>query len=232
MSNILYGVGVGPGDPELLTLKALRCIKESDIIILPTEMKEECYAYHIVEKVYPQIEEKEIICMPFPMLKDKEILKKIHDEIYKDIAGLLAEDKTVAFLVIGDPSIYSTYSYIHARVTENKGTAVMINGIPSFCAVAATLGISLGDNRDEIHIIPASYDVSHTLELGGTKVYMKSGKKLVELKKALLEYEGLERLEVYAVSNCGMKDESISIGLNNLDRSSGYLTIVIVKDKV
>lgn len=232
MSKVLYGIGVGPGDPELLTLKALRCIKESDIIILPTETKEECYAYHIVEKVYPQIKEKEIKCMPFPMIKDKEILKKTHDEIYKDIAGFLAKDKTVAFLVIGDPSIYSTYSYIHARVSEDKGTAVMISGIPSFCAVAAALGISLGDNSDEIHIIPGSYDVVHTLELDGTKIYMKSGKNLAQLKKALLEYEGLEGLEVYAVSNCGMKEESISIGLNNLDTESGYLTIVIVKEKV
>jgi len=166
------------------------------------------------------------------MIKDKEILNKIHDEIYKDIAEFLAEDKTVAFLVIGDPSIYSTYSYIHARVAENKGTAVMINGIPSFCAVAAALGISLGDNKEEIHIIPASYDVNHTLELDGTKIYMKSGKKLAQLKKALLEYEGLRCLEVYAVSNCGMKDESISVGLDNLDTESGYLTIVIVKEKV
>jgi len=198
MSNILYGVGVGPGDPELLTLKALRCIKESDVIVLPTETKEECYAYHIVEKVYPQIEKKEIVCMPFPMIKDKEKLKKVHNEIYKQIAKILAKNKTVAFLVIGDPSIYSTYSYIHSKVIENKGTAIMINGIPSFCAVAAALGISLGDNRDEIHIIPGSYDVGHTLELEGTKIYMKSGKKLEELKKAILDYKDLDCLEVYA----------------------------------
>jgi sirohydrochlorin cobaltochelatase/precorrin-2/cobalt-factor-2 C20-methyltransferase len=230
MGNILYGIGVGPGDPELLTLKALRCMKESDIIILPAGTKEECYAYHIVKQVYPQIEEKEIICMPFPMIKDKVILKKAHDKIYKGISRFL-ENKTVAFLVIGDPAIYSTYSYIHTRVIENKGTAVMINGIPSFCAVAAALGISLGDNKDEIHIIPGSYEVDHTLELSGTKVYMKSGKKLAQLKKALLEYEHPEHLEVYAVSNCGMGDESISIGLNNLDTESGYLTIVIVKEK-
>ncbi|WP_313134613.1 precorrin-2 C(20)-methyltransferase [Anaerocolumna sp.] len=232
MSNILYGVGVGPGDPELLTLKALRCIKESDVIVLPTETKEECYAYHIVEKVYPQIEKKEIVCMPFPMIKDKEKLKKVHNEIYKQIAKILAKNKTVAFLVIGDPSIYSTYSYIHSKVIENKGTAIMINGIPSFCAVAAALGISLGDNRDEIHIIPGSYDVGHTLELEGTKIYMKSGKKLEELKKAILDYKDLDCLEVYAVSNCGMKDEAISIGVNNLDTESSYLTIVIVKEKV
>jgi precorrin-2/cobalt-factor-2 C20-methyltransferase len=142
MSGILYGVGVGPGDPELLTLKALRCIRESDVIVLPSKPKEECYAYRIVKEVYPQVEEKEIICMPFPMIKDKAVLKKVHNEIYEGIAGLLDKNKAVAFLTIGDPSVYSTYSYIHHRVVQNHGRAEMISGIPSFCAAAAALGIS------------------------------------------------------------------------------------------
>ncbi len=231
MSGILYGVGVGPGDPELLTLKALRCIRESDVIILPSEPKEECYAYRIVKEVYPQIGEKEIICMPFPMIKDKTVLKKVHDEIYEGIAMLLEKDKAVAFLTIGDPSVYSTYSYIHHRVVQNYGRAEMISGIPSFCAAAAALGISLGDNKDEIHIIPGSYEVAGTLEQKGTKIYMKSGKKLAELKKALLEYEKSEYLEVHTVENCGMMNERISTGLKHLDTASGYLTIVIVIEK-
>ncbi len=231
MSKILYGIGVGPGDPELMTLKALRCIGESDVIILPAEPKEECYAYHIVKKAYPRIEEKEILCMPFPMLKDKELLKKAHDRIYEDIAGLLAENKTVAFLTLGDPALYSTYSYIHDRALKEKKTAVIISGVPSFCAVAAALGISLGSSKEEIHIIPGSYDINHTLELSGTKIYMKSGKKLEELKKVLFEYERRERLEIYAVSNCGMEDELVTSGLHSLREHKGYLTTVIVKAK-
>lgn len=230
MESILYGIGVGPGDPELMTLKALRCIRESDVIILPSKPKEECYAYQIVKEVYPQIEEKEIVCLPFPMLKDKEKLMKAHNEIYDRIAGYLAKEKKVAFLTIGDPCVYSTYSYIHTRVTEKGGRAVIINGVPSFCAASAALGISLGDNKDEIHIIPASYDIQHTLELKGTRIYMKAGEKLAELKKVLLEHEP-ERYEVYAVSNCGMDKEKISTGINELDEKSGYLTVVIVKDK-
>ncbi|SHO44234.1 precorrin-2 C(20)-methyltransferase [Anaerocolumna xylanovorans] len=230
MRSILYGIGVGPGDPELLTLKALRCIKESDVIILPSQPKEECYAYNIVKKVYPQIDEKEIVCLPFPMIKEKEKLKKAHDEIYGRIAEYLAEQKAVAFLTIGDPCVYSTYSYIHTRVTEDGGNAVIINGVPSFCAVSGALGISLGDNKDEIHIIPASYDIMDTLNLKGTRIYMKSGEKLKDLKEALLKH-GPEKYEVYAVSNCGMENEKIRIGLNSLDEKSGYLTVVIVKEK-
>ena len=231
MNGTLYGIGVGPGDPELITLKALRCIKESDIIILPSQPIEDCYSYQIVKMVYPQIDVKQIICMPFPMIKDKELLGRAHDEIYDRIACLLSKGKIVAFLVIGDPSVYSTYSYIHTRVLKHHGEAIMISGIPSFCAAAAALGISLGDNTDEIHIIPGSYDIKRTLELKGTRVYMKSGKNLSELKKVLSESDRSDQLEVYAVSNCGMKNELITIGLDNLNPESGYLTLVIVKEK-
>ena len=80
-------------------------------------------------------------------------------------------------LTIGDPSVYSTYMYIHKRVMQAGFTAVMISGVPSFCAAAARLGISLGEMMDEIHIIPASYDVRGTVGYGGTCVYMKSGKE-------------------------------------------------------
>ncbi len=239
MSGILYGVGVGPGDPELLTLKALRCIRESDVVILPSEPKEECYAYRIVKQVYPELDEKEILCKPFPMIKDKAILKQVHDRIYEEVIRLLDADKTVAFLTIGDPSVYSTYSYIHSRVMalpadmpgQYHGRAEMVSGIPSFCAAAASLGISLGDNKEEIHIIPGSYDISGTLERKGTRIYMKSGRKLAELKKALQEYEGIGKLEVYTVENCGMVNERISSGIEHMDIDSSYLTIVIVKER-
>lgn len=230
MESILYGIGVGPGDPEMLTLKAVRCIEESEVIILPSEPKEECYAYNIVKKVCREIDEKEIVCLPFPMIKDKEKLHKAHDEIYGRIADYLSKGKKVAFLTIGDPCVYSTYSYIHSRVEAEGGRTVIINGIPSFCAASAALGIFLGEGQEEIHIIPASYNIRSTMELKGTRIYMKAGKSLKELKEVLIE-QGTEKYEVYTVSNCGMDNEKIGLGVENLDENSGYLTLVIVKEK-
>lgn len=230
MQGILYGIGVGPGDPELLTLKALRCIRESDVVILPAEPKEDCHAYKIVRSVCPEIEEKQIICMPFPMCRDTEALQKAHDNIYGHIAGFLEEGHTVAFLTIGDPAVYSTYSYIHQRVKENGGKAVMVSGVPSFCAAAGALSVPLADNREEIHIIPGSYDVSETMDLKGTRVYMKSGRRLAELKAALAEQENKKEMEVYCVENCGMEEERCSKGVASIDPDAGYLTLVIVKD--
>lgn len=230
MKGILYGIGVGPGDPELITIKALKNIRESDIIILPSAPKEDCYAYRIAKAAFPEIDNKEIICLPFLMTKDKTALEAAHNKIYQEISLLLEQGNNVAFLTIGDPSVYSTYSYIHGKVMKNKGTALMVSGVPSFCAAAASLGISLGDNKEEIHVISGSYDIRETLRLKGTRIYMKSGKKLGELKNILKEYAGKGVQQVYAVSNCGMDNEKIMRGLDNLDEDSGYLTVVIVKE--
>lgn len=231
MQGILYGIGVGPGDPELMTLKALRCIRESDIIILPAATRETCHAYQIAEAVCPEIREKQCVCLPFPMTKDEAVLRAAHEEIYERIAGFLQKGQKVAFLTIGDPAVYSTYSYIHRRVEEHEGRAVMVSGVPSFCAAAGTLGISLADNRDEIHVIPGSYDTEKTLNLTGTRVYMKSGKRLAELKEILGAQAKKRPMEVYCVENCGMETERKVRGIENLDSSLGYLTTVIVKDK-
>ena len=227
---ILYGIGVGPGDPKLMTIKAYETIRSCDVIAIPAVSTEECYAYQIVEKVYPDIAKKRIMCTPFPMIRDKKKLDAAHEKIYKDIVSELECGRTVGMLTIGDPSVYSTYMYIHKRITAAGFGAYMISGVPSFCAAAARLGIPLGEMKEEIHIIPASYDVEKTIGYSGTCVYMKSGKKLGDLievlKKAIASGY---KMEVYGVTNCGMEDECIYRGVDALGKAEGYLTIVIVK---
>lgn len=230
MSGILYGVGVGPGDAELITLKALRCIRECDVVILPSAPKEKCHAYRIVREVYPEVEQKQIFCLPFPMTKDREKLECAHNEIFEHIRKLVEQGLKAAFLTIGDPGVYSTYHYIHRRMEAAGKEVRMISGVPSFCAAAAALGISLGDMREEIHVIPASYEIEDTMELKGTRIYMKSGKKLAHLKELLLEQAKSRSLEVYTVENCGMMNQKLTYGMEQLDTESGYLTLVIVKD--
>ena len=104
-NGILYGIGVGPGDAELMTLKAVRIIRECDILILPTETKENCYAYNIAKEAVKNIDDKEIICKKFLMTKDEKLLEESHRQIACDIEKYLDEDKKVGFLTIGDPSI-------------------------------------------------------------------------------------------------------------------------------
>lgn len=228
--GVLYGIGVGPGEPELMTVKALQTIRNCDVIVLPAVSKEECYAYRIVHAVCPEIEEKSLICMPFPMIKDVQKLELAHERSYQAIEDYLKCGKRVGMLTIGDPSVYSTYLYMHHRAAEAGQKAIMISGVPSFCAAAGRLGISLGEKSEEIHIIPASYDVHKALGYGGTCIYMKSGKRLAELLAALREQERAGReFQAYGVSNCGMENERVYEGLDELESAQGYLTTVIVK---
>lgn len=231
MRGILYGIGVGPGDPELMTIKALKYIQKSDVLILPSEARETCYAYRIACMACPQAAQKKVLCMPFPMVKNQEKLLTAHQAIYHTIEKLLEQGKNVGFLTIGDPCIYATYGYLHTREKEQGNQPVVLNGIPSFCAAAAALGIMLAEGREQIHIIPASYELEESLGWQGTRIYMKSGHNLGQLKQ-LLEKDPLsEQYEVYGVANCGMVNEKIMKGLEQIDTNSGYLTLVIVKDR-
>lgn len=225
MKGKLYGVGAGPGDPELLTLKALRIVKECDVIAIPAKEKENCVAYAIVEKIYPEIADKKCVFLDFPMTKDPQVLKRCHNQIRSQIIDQLDEGKKIAFLTLGDPTIYSTYFYMHQAVKEKGYEAEIISGVPSFCAVAAKLEISLAEKEEEIHIIPATYGIAEFMKLPGTKILMKAGKKLGEIKKCRFHKTAFLALS----EKCGMQDEKMAVGIENIPDEAGYYSTVIMK---
>ena len=112
MKGTLYAIGVGPGDPDLITLKAANTIRQADVIAIP-QKKEECRAYEIALKAIPEIKDKEIVDCAFSMVRDDETRSALHKDIYEKIKEKLQNGRSVAFLTIGDPAIYSTFSYIN-----------------------------------------------------------------------------------------------------------------------
>lgn len=226
MKGKLYGVGVGPGDPELLTLKALRLIKEANRIAVPGENARDSVAYKIAEGAYPEISEKDLIAIHMPMIKDETKLKKAHDEAAEVLINMLEEGKNIVFLTLGDPTVYSTYLYIHKRVALAGYETEIVSGIPSFCAVAAKLNIGLVENNEPLHVIPASYQVDGALELQGTKVFMKAGKKISDVKQKI-KCSGVKAV---MIENCGMADEKIYRDIDEIPDSAGYYSLIIVKD--
>lgn len=230
MKGILYGIGTGPGDSGLLTLKAQKTVSSCQIIALPHTSKEYCHAYRIIKKSFPEIDSKEILPLDFPMTKDETILKNAHITAAEKICKKLEEGKNVAFITIGDVTIYSTFSYIKNLVEEKNYNTQMVNGIPSFCAAAARLGISLSEQDEEIHIIPGSADLQQAFNLEGTLIFMKSGKRLLELKEFLQKKQTSHYFDFYAVSNCGMENEKIYSKSDELSEDSSYLTTVIIKN--
>lgn len=226
----LYGLGVGPGDPELMTLKAVRLIRECDIIAIPASGQAVNAAYTIAKGAVPDMDDKKIVEVSMPMIRDKEALNASHDAAARQIIGYLEQGKNVAFLTLGDPSIYSTYIYVHDRVLAKGYEAEIVPGIPSFCAVSARLNEGLTEAAEALHIIPASYKgLEESMELKGTKVLMKSGKSIGKIKEMIQKQP--ERWSAKMVERCGMEGERLFMSADEIDPEASYFSIVVVKDK-
>jgi precorrin-2/cobalt-factor-2 C20-methyltransferase len=227
MNPTFYGVGVGPGDPELITLKAIRIIQQSPVLAVPGETREASVAYRIAAGAIPQLDQKECICIPMPMTKDKKKLEQSHEAGAAQVAAQLSEGRSVAFLTLGDPSIYSTYLYLQRRIQQMGFATEIVSGIASFLAAAAALDQGLVEQDQQLHVIPSSYEIGDALELPGTKIFMKAGKKMAAVKRAVADRQG----QIYLVENCGMPGERICTGAENIPEDAGYYSLVIIKEK-
>ena len=159
--------------------------------------------------------------------EEKKLLKEIHDAGARKASELLEKGKNLVFLTIGDPTVYSTGIYIYKRLKKMGYQGEIFSGIPSFCAAAARLEISLVENRQELHVLPVSYGIEEKLKLPGTKVLMKTGKKMGQIKEFL---QGSSQ-DICLVENCGMGDERIVRSVEEISEDAGYYSLLIVKDR-
>ena len=225
MKGILYGVGVGPGDPELLSLKAVRVIRESGVIAVPGKTPAETYAYEIALKAIPEMGSKSLLPLEWSMTKDKEKLDAVYRRAADAIEEKLREGQSVAFLTIGDVSVYSTYIYVMKLVREDGYRVEMVPGITSFSAAASRLGVSLTEHQEMLHVVPVNYgDVA---DLPGTMVLMKPGKDLREIKRSVI---AAGRTAVM-IEKCGLPEEKVYRSVEEMPDEAEYLSTVILFDR-
>ena len=228
MTGILYGVGVGPGDPELMTLKAVRVIRENEIIALPGAEPKETVAYRIAVAAVPELCEKQLIPVYMPMTHDKEEQKRYHREGAAVLEQYLQRGKNVVFLTLGDSTVYSTFTYLQQIVEADGYETCLVNGVPSFCAAAAKVNQTLGIWKEQIHIYPAVHHMEETLPEQGTCILMKSGRRMKEIKE-LIARSGRDAV---MVENCGMKDEKIYYHVEDIPETAGYYSLIISRETV
>lgn len=228
--GIFYGVGVGPGDPELLTLKAVQVIRNADVIIAPkTEKKNESTALGIAK---PYITEgTKILKLVFPMVFDGETLSDAWESNKNAILELLQQGKKVVFLTLGDPMFYSTYIYVH-RLLENSGYPIeIIPGITAFCAIGSRLGVPLAEGDEVLSVIPATATdavVEQALATSDKIVMMKVYRNFPQVV-AKLEKFGLAE-DAVMISNCGMADEQIRRNLREAgDEKTSYFSTILAR---
>jgi precorrin-2/cobalt-factor-2 C20-methyltransferase len=218
MKGILYAVGVGPGDPDMLTIKAIKTINMADVIACPAKNFEPGIAYQIAKQACPSVCEKEIMAMNFLMKMGD--LRKSHQEVADQIIDKLKSGKSVAFLTLGDPEFYSTFFYIADMIKEQGFDIEIINGITSFSAVGASLNLPLALGREPVMITSGEHIPSD-----GTLIILKAGGHLKEIKKKVSE----SGKTAYMVENCGMPDERVYYSIQSMPDEAGYFTVVVVK---
>ena len=226
MAGVLYGVGVGPGDPEYMTLKAVRLIRENEVIAVPGPVAEETVAYKIAVQAVPELADKELVPILMPMTHDRAVMEQNHDEAADTVEGYLKAGKNVVFLTLGDPTVYSTYMYVQKRIQERGYHTELVSGITSFCAAAARANISLVEWSEQLHVLPAVHKLDSELDLPGNYVLMKSGKKMGQVKE-ILRSSGRD---VVMVENCGMDTEKVYHSVDEIPDDAGYYSLIIAKE--
>lgn len=225
MYGIAYGVGVGPGDPEMMTLKACRLIRENDVIALPGKIPQETMAYQIAASAVPELAQKELISVYMPMTHDKEEQERCHREGAAKIEAFLKQGKNVVYLTLGDSSIYCTFSYLQVYLEADGFETALVSGIPSFCAAAARVNQPLSLWNEQIHILPAVHNLVGEMPSEGTCVLMKSGSKMKQVKEQI-RHSGREAV---MVENCGCSNEKVYRSVDEIPDDAGYYSLIIAK---
>lgn len=226
MNGIAYGVGVGPGDPELMTLKACRLIRENDVIALPGKEPKETFAYKIAVAAVPELADKELIPVYMPMTHDKAEQERWHRDGASRMEKYLKQGKNVVYLTLGDSSVYCTFSYLQTILEADGFETKLVSGIPSFCAAAARVNTPLSLWNEQIHILPAVHNLEGSLPEAGTCVLMKSGSKMAQVKQQIRA----SGREAVMVENCGAPNETVYLSVDEIPDDAGYYSLIIARE--
>ncbi|NVO00204.1 MAG: precorrin-2 C(20)-methyltransferase [Geobacteraceae bacterium] len=230
---VIYAVGVGPGDPELITRKAERIISSAPVIYAPTGAADAAsYALSIVEHLLDR-SKQQVLSRVFPMMKRGAELEAAWQEAAAEVISLIDGGSDVAFITIGDPCLYSTFLYIYRIIQEKRADIPIeiIPGISSINASAAAAGIPLGIAGERIAILPATYEdeeLKKTLLEFDTVVLMKVSRVFDRIYPMLVEL-GLDKGSVF-VRRVGSPQEEIVFDISTLvGKELDYLSMLIVK---
>lgn len=232
MAGKFYGIGVGPGDPELMTVKAVNILKKADIIIAPlSKTGRKSIALEIAERFVNK--NTKIVELEFPMISISENQKFLNERWNENamiVKKYIDEDKNVVFLTLGDPMVYSTYSYILDVFVRNEIECETVSGIASFIDIAAKLNIPLMQGEESLAIVSLTQEnseIQNILDANKNIVVMKVATKPAFLKEELLKRKLSKNFVL--VSNIGRSDEKISKDIEILDEKLPYLTTMIIK---
>lgn len=230
----LYGVGVGPGAPDLMTLRAVDVLRTVDAIAIPrSNPHTKSVAWRIAEPNIPQRDDQELLMLTFPMTKDPAITAPAWDVAFTEIGRRLEAGQSVAFICEGDPLFYSTFTYLKNQA-DPRWPGVEIEVVPavsSFTAVPAVIQTTIADGQERVAVVPASYgleELPEILRLFDTVLLMKVSSVMPELVR-VLQACGLLDNSVY-VSKATMEHQNVVTDLKSIQNDKcDYFSMVMVK---
>jgi precorrin-2/cobalt-factor-2 C20-methyltransferase len=235
----LICVGCGPGDPELLTVKAVNAIKNADLIMCPTSREgKPSIALSVVSSLLDHGKNQEIVNLVFPMTKDKDTLENTWQKNSQIIAKSVLSGKKVVYLTVGDPYLYSTWIYLHREISAKypEINITVIPGIVSMFTFASKVGISLAEGSEKMAVIPSCYDLTKVKEIAkncDTMVFLKDGRYFDQVIQLLREAQFSDD-SIFAIGQDLDTDKEIvrklTLGQVTKDTmTSKYFSIMVVK---
>jgi precorrin-2/cobalt-factor-2 C20-methyltransferase len=234
---MFFGIGVGPGEPGLIPVAAWDTLKKCEVIFVP---RAKTMNHSVARRCLPtdEIPQDRFREIEFAMETDRSLLSAHYARLAEMIAAELRAGRNVAYLTLGDPSTYSTYTYTLGELQDRMPDLRYrtFPGVPSYCAVAAAAGFALGEGKQRILISPCPAQITELrsmIETHDIVVLMKIGDRLPAVLN-LLHQMGVEDQCVFG-SHVGMADEILYRNVAELDpeKSRGYLsTLLIRKDEL
>ena len=235
----LVGIGVGPGDVDLLTVKAVKAIHNADIIMCPASKEDRpSIALSVIESIIDKSKNQEIIKLIFPMTKDRDILEASWKKNSKIMAETVLEGKNVVYITVGDPYLYSTWIYMHRDLKEKYPDMdiSVVPGIVSIFSFASKVGVSVAEGAEKVAIIPSCYDLSSVKEIAKhseSMIFLKDGRYFDQVIEVLKE-SGFPDNSLFAIGqDLGTENEIIrtmTLGeVNDSTLTTKYFSILVVK---
>jgi len=231
--GVLYGIGVGPGDPELISMKGAKILSQCQHVFVPKASCEgDSTALTIASRyLTPESQVHELL---FPMVTDRKELSRHWEESAEQIAALVKTGQDACFLTLGDPLLYSTYIYLlrALRMKNPDIEVITVPGITAFSAAAALTEFAVGEGKELVTIVPTADDldaVRKALASDGTVILMKIGKRLTKILD-VIEDAGLMEQAVF-VSHAGQDSQRTETDLRKLRQAgqeAGYLSIILI----
>lgn len=231
MKGKFYGIGVGPGAPDLLTLRAVQVLHNVDVVCVPKSGAEDIVALKVAGQHIP--ETTEIIEISTPMTRDKAILEQEWQRGAEVIAQHLNDGRSVAFITIGDSMLFSTYTYLlkKIRLIIPDVQVESVPGVTSFAASAAFINTALAEGNEKVAIIPAVDDpceLESIFQEFPNVILMKVATKYDEIVELLSRRNLLDKA-VY-ISKIGYPEQFVTYDLKSLcGKKRDYLSLILVK---